>query len=403
MRILLVHEYYQQRGGEDVAFETDAELLQSAGHEVACLTFDNSEIEEQASLRGRLELLKTTLWSTEACRRLDGEMRAFQPDVVHFHNTFPLVSPGAFHTARKANAGVVATLHNYRLVCANASLFRDGQVCEDCLHRPGPVQGILHRCYRQSYSQSAAVVGMLTFHRLRNTWLKDVHRLISPSAFLRSKLIEGGLPASLIAVRPNAVRDPGTVSRPASSEGFVYVGRMARNKGVEVLLEAWRNNAELPVLRMAGGGELAEHVADWAEELGHVEFLGQMGHQGVIEEMAGAKALIFPSIWYENQPMTILEAFACGVPVIASRLGAMPELVIDGQTGLTFEAGNSTELAEKVRWAAANPREMARMGNTARRFYEAHASADASIASLVGIYEGALASTRTKFTQLSPA
>lgn len=404
MRVLLVHEYYQQRGGEDNAFETDVALLRDAGHEVSTLCFHNTDIGAASSVRERLQLLKTTVWSVSACRKLAGEIAGFRPDVVHFHNTFPLISPAAFRTARKAGTAVVATLHNYRLICVNASLFRDGLVCEDCLRLPAPVYGVARGCYRGSRGQSAAVAGMLGFHRARRTWRNDVHRFISPSQFLRSKLIEGGLPASSISVRPNPVREPG-VGTPMSSspERFLFVGRLAPNKGIETLLRAWQSDPGLPCLRIAGDGEQAGLVQERAETpANRIQYLGALSHEAVLQEMTAARALVFPSVWYENQPMTILEAFACGLPVIASRLGAIPELVIEQETGLTFEAGNAEDLAEKLRWSIEHPAEMERMGREARRLYERTAVPDVSLSRLLDIYADAIAESRAS-RKLVPA
>jgi glycosyltransferase involved in cell wall biosynthesis len=392
MRVLLVHEYYRERGGEDVAFETDAELLRDAGHEVECLTIYNSDIRESSPLQ-RLKLLKATIWSDDVSGRVSEAVARHRPEVVHFHNTFPLVSPAAFPAAKRQGAAVVATLHNYRLLCANASLFREGHICEDCVGSALPVAGVLNACYRGSRSQSAAVAAMLMFHKRRMTWLRDVDRLISPSHFLRSKLIEGGFPASHISVRPNAVLAPTPVQEQAHRDGFLYVGRLATNKGLETLLEAWEHDGSLPSLRIAGSGEMGPRVQAVAEAQPHrVKFLGALPGDEVMVEMQRARALVFPSIWYENQPMTILEAYANGLPVIASRLGAMEELVSDGETGLLFTPGDAADLREKAGWAAAHAGKMAVMGVRAQAEFESRFSPDASLAALVSIYEEVVAS-----------
>jgi glycosyltransferase involved in cell wall biosynthesis len=388
MRILLVHEYYRQRGGEDVAFETDGALLEAAGHEVARLTFHNTEIADKRSPVDALKLFATTVWSREAAAKVDRAITQHRPDVAHFHNVFPLGSPAAFNAAAKRGVPVLATLHNYRLICPNASLYRDSRVCEDCVRKPLALPGLLHACYRDSHSQSAAVVAMLAFHKLRRTWSRDVTTFIAPSEFLRRKVIEGGLPAGKVRVRPNAVAAP-PKSPPGEARGFLYVGRLTQNKGVPTLLRAWQQEGTLPPLRIVGTGELEEMARDAALTTDTIEYSGPLPHDEVFRAMSRARALLFPSTWYENQPLTILEAFASGVPVIASRLGALPELVRDGETGLLFAPGDAADLAAKVRWATENAAAMRGMGEKALKLYRAEYSPEASIEKLVSLYEEA--------------
>jgi glycosyltransferase involved in cell wall biosynthesis len=284
---------------------------------------------------------------------------------------------------------VLATLHNYRLICPNASLFRDNRVCEDCVGKLAPWPGVLHACYRDSRAQSAAVASMLAFHKLRRTWSRDVDVFIAPSQFLRRKLIEGGLPAARISVRPNAVATPPEQPR-ETGDAFLYVGRLAVNKGVQTMLRAWQDDAGLPQLRVVGGGELEGAVQEVAQKAaGRIDYAGLLPHEEVFRAMASAQALIFPSTWYENQPLTILEAFASGVPVIASRLGAIPELVREGETGLLFEPGDAADLATKVRWASENAAAMREMGEKARAVYQAEYSPEFSIETLLRLYEAA--------------
>ena len=402
MRVLLVHEYYRERGGEDVAFETDGSLLEAAGHEVSRLTFHNADIADKRSPSAALKLFSTTVWSREAAREIDQAITEQRPDVVHFHNVFPLASPAAFTAAARRGVPVVATLHNYRLICPNASLFRENRVCEDCVGKLVPWPGVLHACYRDSRAQTGAVASMLAFHKLRRTWSRDVNLFIAPSQFLRRKLIEGGLPAARISVRPNAVTTPPAMQREAG-DAYLYVGRLAANKGVQTMLRAWKDDPGLPRLRIVGGGELDGAVRDAALNAGErIDYAGLLPHEEVFRAMAGAQALIFPSTWYENQPLTILEAFASGVPVIASRLGAIPELVRDGETGLLFEPGNASDLATKVRWATQNAAAMREMGEKAREVYEAEYSPGFSIETLVRLYETAVAAARAKARSSGP-
>lgn len=388
MRILLVHEYYQERGGEDGAYEADGAMLEAAGHEVHRLSFANEDIRVSSPLAAA-GLFLTTNWSRSAARRLKAELAATQPDLVHFHNVFPLISPAAFPAAARSGAAVVQTLHNYRLVCPNASLYRDGHVCEDCLGKRVAWPALLHACYRNSRAQTSAVVSMLALHRARKTWQKDVDLLIAPSQFLRDKLIQGGIPEDRIRVRPNLVEALPEAPE-GTRDGFLFVGRLTANKGLETLMKAWVGS-DMPALRIAGSGDLASTVEEFARRHPSVEYLGALSRDQVLHQMQRSTALLFPSLWFENQPLTILEAFASGLPVIASRLGAMPELIREGQTGLLFAPDDGDDLAARVRWSVSHPQEIEEMSAQVRDVYQNEFSAQQSLNTLLTLYEVALA------------
>jgi glycosyltransferase involved in cell wall biosynthesis len=323
MRILLVHNYYRQPGGEDVVFRAERDLLQAAGHEVMLYERDNSEIDDSSVVR-RLRLLRRTSWADDSHSALAEIVRSRRPDVAHFHNTFPLVSPAGWYACRDNGVPVVQTLHNYRLLCLNAQLFRDGGVCESCVGR-APWPGVLHACYHGSRTHSLAAASMLLTHRLKDSYLRAVDAYIALTEFARRKFIEGGLPVQLIHVKPNFVEpDPGV--RHGSGDYVLFVGRLAREKGVEALLAAWRQLADIP-LKIAGDGPLLESVRAAIASRGEsaVELLGQQPATEIMRLLRGARFLIFPSVWYEGFPRTLAEAFACGVPVLASRLGGVAE------------------------------------------------------------------------------
>lgn len=393
MRILRVHNRYQQRGGEDAVFEAEVALLQAYGDTVQIIDLSNDSIATSRSPRATAKLALDTIWSTSGRRLVADAVAASEPHVVHFDNTFPLISPAAYSVARDHGAAVVQTLHNYRLVCPAATLYRDRAVCEDCLGR-SPLPGVVHGCYRHSRSQSAVVASMLTAHRLSRTWLRDVDRYIALSGFARSKFIEGGLPASLIAVKPNFVTIEPESEKTERSD-FLFVGRLAPEKGVRTLLAAVRRMNGIHV-RVAGDGPLAAEVASACALNPALTVLGRLDPAQVRREMRSCRALVFPSEWYEGFPLTILEAFACGTPVIASRLGAMADIVDHGRTGLLFEPGNAEDLAEKMRWAHAHPNDMRVMGENARREYELTYTPDRNYTLLMGIYDEAIAHARRR-------
>ncbi len=379
-RVLVVHNAYRHAGGEDSVVADETALLARKGHEVVELRRDNADIDGE----GRWSLAAQTLWSRRTEREVLELLRRCRPAVVHVHNTLPLVSPSLYWACAQAGVPVVQTLHNFRLACPQAMFLREGRVCEDCMGGT-PWPALRHACYRDSRAQTAVVVGMLVLHRALGTYRDKVSRYIALNEFCRAKFIQAGLPAHRIVVKPNfadIARDPA----PAARAGFLFVGRLAPEKGVDVLAEAWAACPGL-ALRVAGTGP---HAAPLEGRAG-VEMLGALTQAQVQGEMRGALALVLPSIWYENFPRTLVEAFGAGLPVIASRLGAMAELVEPGVTGLLFDPGNARELGELLRWAAAHPARMADMGVRARARFEALYAPDINYTRLVDIYRAAIA------------
>lgn len=382
LRVLLAHNRYLQRGGEDAVVEAEAELLARHGHPLARLERYNADIR----CMNRLHLARDTLWSPDSASACRLAIADFRPDIIHVHNTFPLISPSIYWEAARAGIPVVQTLHNFRLLCPQAMFLRQGKVCEDCLgHLPWRAVG--RGCYHGSLLQSGVIAGMLTAHRLLGTWDRKITRYIALNEFCKRKFIEGGLPAGQIAVKPNFVdiqhEEAGT------RQGGLFVGRLAEEKGIAVLRAALDTDL-LARIRIAGDGPERWRVADHSR----AHDLGRLGPVEVQREMRQAAYLVMPSLWYENFPRTLVEAFACGLPVIASRLGALAELIDDGRTGLLFEVGNAADLAAKIRWAEANPEAMVRMGQQARHEYEAKYTAEINHRQLVAIYRDAMAAAQ---------
>ncbi len=381
-RVLVVHNAYQHRGGEDTVVESEIAMLRSHGHEVETWFRSNDDVAGMSSL----SLARNTLWSDRTQQELGERIRSFQPDVIHAHNTFPLISPSLYWAAARAGVPVVQTLHNFRLMCLNALFLRDGKVCEDCVGRV-PWRGVVRACYRGSHAASAALAGMLTLHWGLGTYRNKVARYIALNEFCRGKFIEGGLPAERVVVKPNFVDFD--MPEPVARAGLLFVGRLSVEKGVATLAQAM---ALLPdaKLRVAGDGP----EAGLLDGVAGVTRLGSQPGETVRQEMSRAAALVVPSIWYENFPRTIVEAFATGLPVIASRIGALADIVRDGETGLLFEPGNPRDLADKATWALAHPEQMAAMGRNARAQYEAEFSAGVNYRRLMEIYDGVLAEQR---------
>jgi glycosyltransferase involved in cell wall biosynthesis len=395
MKILLVHNSYQQLGGEDVVFNQERQLLERAGHEVLTYCRSNGEIADYSTLE-LLGLVGRMTWARDSRRDIASLLHKQKPDLVHVHNTFLMISPSIYSACSEAEIPVVQTLHNYRLLCPAANFFRHGRVCEECLEH-SLWRSVLHGCYRKSRAETSAVSLMLAVHRWRHTWTRNVDRFIALTGFSRQKFIEGGIPTEKLTVKPNFVlTDPGC--GPCSGEYALFIGRFSPEKRLVTLLTAWqRLRVRIPLCIVGDGPERGSLEAH-AKQIGlsDVRFLGQLSRDGVVAALKGALWLLFTSEWYETFGMVIIEAFACGVPVICSRLGAMQEIVADGCTGLHFTPSDPEDLAQKIEWAWAHPEEMAAMGRAARVEYEAKYTAGRNYEILMEIYSEVIAAGRTK-------
>jgi glycosyltransferase involved in cell wall biosynthesis len=385
MKILSVHNSYQKPGGEDQVFAQEAELLRAHGHQVFLYRASN----DQVNGANPLVLLGETIWNRQTHQELRALMQRERPNIVHVHNTFPMISPAAYYAANEEQIPVVQTLHNYRTLCPAATLFRDGQVCEQCVPKQIPWPGIVHACYRGSRLATAAAAAMLATHNYKQTWSKSIAAYIALTDFARNKFIEGGLPADKIIVKPNYLQtDPG-LGR-GKGNYALFVGRLTPEKGVSTLLEAWRQiGNELP-LQIAGDGPMAAEVEKAVGEMEGVTLLKWLPHQEILQRMKEASVLILPSTWYEGFPMILAEAFAVGLPVIASKLGSMISIVDHQRTGLHFEAGNAERLVETVRWFRAHPMEAGFMRGQARLEYQTKYTADVNYGQMLGIYDAVL-------------
>jgi len=377
--VLSAHNHYQQPGGEDQVFAAEAELLENNGHRVVRYEEHNSRIENRHAALAAMD----ALWSSKSARSFTELVQRYNPEVVHFHNTFPLISPAAYYAVQREGAAVVQTLHNFRLVCPGATLFREGEVCEECIEKKSLLPATQHGCYRGSRPATLAVAAMLTVHRAAGTWRRRVDAYIAPSEFARRKFIEGGLPASRIVVKPNFVSpDPGVGE---GSGGYaLFVGRLSAEKGIAVLVSAWRELSHIALV-VAGDGPLAG--TEWPPG---VSWIGSQRRERILALMRDARVLIIPSLCYETGPLTLFEGFACGLPVIASNLGSMAERVTHQQTGLLFNPGDAADLARQVRWAFEHPEAIETMRRAARREFEEKYTAETNYKMLIAIYEQAI-------------
>jgi glycosyltransferase involved in cell wall biosynthesis len=383
MKVLVVHNAYLLRGGEDAVVQSEIALLRAHGHEVFEYARSNAEV----AGTGRLQMAVDTLWSRRTHAEVLELLARSKAQVVHVHNTLPLISPSVYWAAAEAGVPVVQTLHNFRLMCPQAMLLRQGRVCEECVGR-APWPAVRHGCYRGSRPQTAVLSGMLALHRALGTYEHKIARYIALNEFCRAKFVQGGLPAHKLVVKPNFVEDPGPAAFDESMprQGLLFVGRLSPEKGLDALAEAARSLPPASV-RVAGIGPAETALSGLAA----LTALGSLPAASVAEEMSRAVALVLPSIWYENFPRTLVEAFAAGLPVVASRIGALAELVEEGATGLLVNPDDAVDLAAKLQWALGHPQAMAEMGRKARRVYEALYSPAVNHAQLLAIYEQARA------------
>lgn len=382
------------RGGEDESFEAEATLLERHGHEVERFVMQNDAI----SGLSQWTAARKMFWNQDIYRRASELILKFQPELMHCTNTFPLMSPAVYYAARRHRVPVVQALRNYRMLCPKAILYRNQGVCESCLGKSISWPALLHACYRESHAATAAITLHNSLQRLLGTWTHCIDRFFTPSEFARGKYIESGLPAERISVKPNFVFPSASACRP-KGDYVVFVGRLTEEKGIHTLLKAW---SMLPVknsLKLVGEGPLSGTVQEAAQRDPRIIPLGQLSAQETLDVIGGATLLVMPSNWYETFGRVIIEAFSRATPVLASRLGAMSEIVTDGKTGALFEAGNASDLADKAMSLLNDPDRLGQMREWAVQDYRARFSPDRNYELLMQLYADAGARGATPHSQ----
>ncbi len=394
MKILYVYDLYRENFGENLWVQSEPDLFANRGHEVVVYRRDNREIQTFPFWK-KVSLLWQTSWSRESYEAVRSLVRIERPELVHVYNTLPLVTPAVYYACREEGVPVVQTLYNYRLLCPAATFLRDGKICEQCVEH-SLWRSVGYGCYRNSRLQTAAVAWMLASHRRSGTWRELVDLYIVPTRFMRDKLIASGLPAERVVIKPN-YHEPDPGIREASDGSLLYVGKLNREKGLLTLLAAWRMLSNPPTLRIIGDGPNRKEVEEAAanQPTNKIDFLGRQPHHKVISYMKKTAAFILPSQWYEAFPHVILEAFACGVPIIGSRIGTLVDVIEDGETGVLFEPGQAADLAAKITWILDNSRRAVQMGKAGRAKFETEYTADRNYDRLLNIY-ASVAKLRTR-------
>jgi len=382
VKVLVIHNRYRSSApsGEDMACDAEAALL--ARHGVEVVRYERTNDDIGSHLAAAFE----TVWSRRARLDIAALLRRERPDVAHVHNLWYRISPSAYAACRDAGVPVVQTLHNFRMCCANALLLRDGLPCEECVGST-PWRSVRYGCFRGSRLATLPVAFSEWLHASRGTWSSGVDRSIALTDFALERFVAAGLPRERISVKPNFLADPPSPAGGARA-GALFVGRLTSEKGIPVLLDAAaRVNHRDFVLEIVGDGSLRNAVGLAAQRSGgRIHVAGAKCRDSCLEAMRHAQFVVVPSICYENFPLAIVEAFACGTPVLASRLGAMAEIVEDGLTGRLFAAGDAADLARAMTWLTDHPAACAEMGRAARAVFEARYTADMNFDVLMSIY-----------------
>jgi glycosyltransferase involved in cell wall biosynthesis len=388
MKIIVAHNFYMQPGGEDQVFRSEIELLREFGHQVLPFEMHNDSVADMSNPG----LLTATVWNRKIAAQIQELVQQYQPQVVHFHNTFPLISPAAYYAAGSEGAAVVQTLHNFRVICPGALLYRDGHNCHECLGKSVALAAIRHGCYRGSRAATAVTVLANTVHRAIGTYASEIDAFIALTPFALDKFITGGLPPEKMHIKPNFVNpDPGV--RAGGGGYATFVGRLSKEKGLPVLLDAWKTlGAEMP-LKIIGDGPLASLVKDAMAENPNIQWLGRRSMDEIFDIVGGADVHIFPSQCYETFGRVAIEAFAVGTPVIASGHGAPADVVgSDGRLGGLFTPGDPAALVAKVRELRSTDALRTTMRRAVRKEFELNYTGPRNHQQLMQIYKKAVQS-----------
>ena len=396
MKILLVHNFYGSAApsGENTVYLAERELLRSRGHEVLEFTRNSDEIRARGAL-GIVQGALATPWNPFSAARLRRVLERERPDIMHVHNTFPLLSPAVFHATGGLPTAAVLTLHNYRTFCAAGIPERGGVPCTECLDLKSVMPAIRFGCYRNSRLATLPMAAMIALHRSLGTWTRQVDAFIALTGFQKDRLAAAGLPPERIHIKPHFYAEPPEPLPWLKREDrVVYIGRLGDYKGVHILLEAWRQWGEqAPALDIIGEGPERAKLQQmtrgvWPDE--RVTFHGQLPFPEVQDRLARSQLLVLPSLCFEGFPMVIREAFALGVPVAGSRLGSIPCIVEEGKTGVLFRPGDARDLLAAVMKIRDSPGTAEAMGRAARNEFEQQYTAEKNHGILMAIYRSAM-------------
>lgn len=383
MKILIVHNKYIHQGGEDEVVVSEQKMLEHFGHSVRKYERTNTELTEYNLFQRIKFFLCDVYWSEKSYREILAVLSEFKPDIVHVHNTFSMVGIAVYKACRHMKIPIVQTLHNYRFLCPIGVFYRRNQICEDCAVK-GRKSAVDHRCWKNSYLLTHLLVNTINNAYEKIKFSDIVNQFIVPTKFSFEKHTHYGWKKDKLSIKTNFLA---TDLKPLHHrENYaLFVGALQPYKGVEVLLQAFEKLGSNFPLRIIGDGPL-KRLVESAQDKIKMEYLGQKPWHETIGYIQKAKFLILPSTCYEVSPRVIIEAFACGVPVIVSNIGGMAEAVESGKTGFQFAVNNPDDLAEKTRQLFINSDLNQQMGQNARLEYEGKYTVDANYAALMSIY-----------------
>lgn len=402
MRILQINKFYYRRRGAETYFLDLIELLQSRGHEVAVFAMDHPDNEPSVfgkyfvpylelgqsvhlPLGQKMQAVGRVLWSKEAQHRLEALLQEFKPDIAHIHNIYHQLSPSILATLKRHNVPIVQTLHDYKLLCPNYSLFTEGSVCERC--KGGKYyNAVTHRCVQDSYAASALAATEMYLHKALKIYERSINCFITPSQFLRDKIANWDITAQAVEVVPNFIDVASITPQYTHKHYLLYMGGWMENKGIKILLDIFRDNCYDIELHVAGGGPLLSELRSQAGP--HVTVLGQLSSEHIQQEIAGAQAVIVPSLVHDNFPYSVIEPLAHGKPVLGAQRGGIPELIQPNSTGWLFEPSERASLMQALStFHHTSDAQLITMGKTARQWVEQHLTIDQHYRKLLAIYE----------------
>ena len=396
MKILLVHNFYGSSApsGENSAFRAEAALLRNRGHSVTEFTRNSDELISSGAY-GIMKGALGTMWNPFSLRKLRETLRETRPDIVHVHNTFPLLSPSVLYAPREFGIPTVLTLHNFRVGCSSATALRNNEPCTLCLEQKSVLPALRYGCYRESRLATAPIAAMIALHRTRRTWQTKVDAFIALTEFQKKILIDYGIPEELLVVKPHFFEDPPEPLAWRRREPKVmFIGRLYEAKGAHILVDAWKQwGKKAPRLEIVGDGPMMAQLRrsiEGSDAATRITFSGTVSRDEVMTRLAKAKLLILPSLCFEGFPMAIQEAYALGVPVAASNIGSLPSIVSPGRTGALFAPGNASELRSAVGALFEKGRRLEQLAKNARREFDAKYTSDRNYKDLMRIYKRAV-------------
>lgn len=398
--LLNINNYHYRRGGSDTVYLEHAALFEKIGWRNAFFSMNHPnnfktpwskyfveelEFGNNYSLPNKVLMASKAVYSFEAQKKLKTLLGNFPADIAHLHCIYHHLSPAILSTLSNAGVPVVMTAHDLKIACPAYKMLNDGGICERC--KDGNLVNVVrHRCVRNSFAASAIVWAESTLHRRLKTYQKKVNRFVAPSRFYIEKFIEWGWPREKFVHIPNFVDAAQYTPNYNPANYFLYFGRLAPEKGVTTLMRAAKNSGVK--LKIVGSGPLESDLKKLQENLqGDTEFLGYRSGPELQSLIRGAKATVLPSEWYENAPMSILESYALGTPVIGARIGGIPEMIIEGETGWTFKSGDVDELTGLMSRLASYPSaHLEEVGRSARAYVQNRFSRNGYVEATLALY-----------------